>query len=115
MSGAKLFQQRYETSRCCPRAGGTPAARIPARPAPVVVVNCRRVNEGMPSPCAFSRGSWGGTARRISHTAESSARAILPQLPEVAARPGFSRRPALVALAEDFLVELADARLGYGV
>src|SRR5439155_4429578 len=53
-SGAKLFQQRYEISRCCPRAGGMPMARIPARPAPVVVVrNCLRVSEGMPSPCDF--------------------------------------------------------------
>src|SRR5262249_19361799 len=54
-SGAKLFQQRYEISRCCPRAGGTPAARTPTRPAPVVVVNWRRVREGMTSPIV--RGS----------------------------------------------------------
>src|SRR4029453_18308448 len=50
-AGAKLFQHRYEISRCCPRAGGTPVARIPAMPAPVVVVRkCLRVTEDMPSP-----------------------------------------------------------------
>ncbi len=38
-AGAKLFQQRYEISRCWPRAGGTRVARMPARPAPVVVRN----------------------------------------------------------------------------
>jgi len=42
-----LFQQRYEISRCWPRAGGTPEARIPARPAPVAVRNCRRFTECM--------------------------------------------------------------------
>src|SRR5262252_7883078 len=41
-AGAKLFQQRYETWRCWPRAGGTPVARMPARPA-VVVKNRRRL------------------------------------------------------------------------
>src|SRR5215510_100419 len=49
-SGAKLFQQRYEISRCWPRAGGTPAARIPARPALVVARNCRRVGESILPP-----------------------------------------------------------------
>src|SRR6266566_2317788 len=121
MSGAKLFQQRYEISRCCPSAGGMPVARIPARPAPVVVVrNRRRVSEDMPSPCAF-RGSclpasprparlhgcrWcGGTARPIPRTARSCGSSYYRN----------SRCPVLVALAEHLLVELADARLGHGV
>src|SRR5262249_46565895 len=39
-AGAKLFQQRYEISRCCPLAGGMPVARMPASPA--VVVRKRR-------------------------------------------------------------------------
>src|SRR4029453_16437496 len=55
MSGAKLFQQRYEISRCCPRAGGIPAAKMPARPAPVVVVRKRRrVIDAMNPPLSFT-------------------------------------------------------------
>src|SRR5438093_12202552 len=49
-AGAKLFQHRYKISRCWPRAGGTPAARIPARPALVVARNCRRVGESILPP-----------------------------------------------------------------
>src|SRR5213593_245324 len=54
-AGAKLFQQRYEISRCCPRAGGTPAARMPARPAPVVARNCRRFGESILPPVRAER------------------------------------------------------------
>src|SRR2546422_47384 len=43
-AGAKLFQQRYEISRCWPRAGGTRVARMPARP-PAAVVRKRRSEE----------------------------------------------------------------------
>src|SRR5712692_8891493 len=44
--GAKLFQHRYEISRCWPRAGGTLVARMPAIPA-VVVRNWRRLTGRM--------------------------------------------------------------------
>src|SRR5712691_7560690 len=47
-AGAKLFQQRYEISRDCPHAGGTPEARMPARPV-AVVRNCRRLTGRMNS------------------------------------------------------------------
>src|SRR5437867_8324776 len=62
-SGAKLFQHRYETSRCWPRAGGTPVARMPARPVPAVVVRKRRrVIVAMIPPLSF--GSTGRPCRR---------------------------------------------------
>src|SRR2546430_198980 len=48
-AGAKLFQQRYEISRCWPRAGATPLARMPASHA-VAVTNCRRVTGCMSPP-----------------------------------------------------------------
>src|SRR5499426_4399431 len=104
-SGAKLFQQRYEISRCCPRAGGTPAARIPARPAPVVVVNCRRVREGMTSPIV--RGSLRMPA--------SSRPARFSLLRTALGSSYYTGRPVLVALAQHLLVELSDARLGHRV
>src|SRR5437667_419803 len=47
-AGAKLFQHRYEISRACPHAGGTPEARMPARPV-AVVRNCRRLTGCMNS------------------------------------------------------------------
>src|SRR5262245_6392567 len=126
-SGAKLFQQRYEISRCCPRAGGMPVARIPARPAPVVVVRkCRRVSEDMPSPIvrgssrmpasprpARLRCSRGGTARRIPRSKRSFGRSYYPNSEPAGLRP--RRGPALVALAQNLLVELAHAGLGHGV
>src|SRR5437773_1145665 len=62
-SGAKLFQHRYETSRCWPRADGTPVARMPARPVPAVVVRKRRrVIVAMIPPLSF--GSTGRPCRR---------------------------------------------------
>src|SRR5712691_8233812 len=48
--GAKLFQQRYEISRCWPRAGGMRVARIPARPPPVVARKRRRLKDSMTPP-----------------------------------------------------------------
>ena len=73
-SGAKLFQHRYETSRCWPRAGGTPVARTPARPVPAVVVRKRRrvIVAMIPSlsfgstgrPC---QGGGPGSSPAISH------------------------------------------------
>src|SRR5437667_12263327 len=66
MTGAKLFQQRYETSRCCPRAGAVRVARIPARLAPVVVVRKRRrVIAGMTPPLAVGRRPARGRRRRF--------------------------------------------------
>src|SRR5439155_9542291 len=69
-SGAKLFQHRYETSRCWPRAGGMPVARMPARPVPAVVVRKRRrVIATMTPPLSFDstgRPFRGPRARLVS-------------------------------------------------
>src|SRR5882724_10406954 len=106
-SGAKLFQQRYEISRCCPRAGGTPVARMLARPAPVVVVRkWRRVIDDMTPPLSFTE-----PAGRLRP-------AIIPQLERGRAlglRPRILWFPVLVPLAKHLLVELSDAGLGQGV
>src|SRR6267142_5829398 len=106
-SGAKLFQQWYEISRWCPRAGGTPVARMPARPAPVVVVRkWRRVIDDMTPPLSFTE-----PAGRLRP-------AIIPQLERGRAlglRPRILWFPVLVPLAKHLLVELSDAGLGHGV
>src|SRR3972149_3650148 len=46
VAGPKLVQQRDEISRCWPRAGGTPEARMPARPA-LVARKWRRLSGSM--------------------------------------------------------------------
>src|SRR5262245_29604985 len=73
MSGAKLFQQRYEISRCCPRAGAIPAAKMPARLAPVVVVRKRRrVIDAMNPPLSFTaRAPFAGAGRRCLRSEQS--------------------------------------------
>src|SRR6267142_1260003 len=96
-SGAKLFQQRYEISRCCPRAGGTPVA---------VVRKWRRVIDDMTPPLSFTE-----PAGRLRP-------AIIPQLERGRAlglRPRILWFPVLVPLAKHLLVELSDAGLGHGV
>src|SRR5574341_189910 len=80
-AGAKLFQQRYEISRCWPRAGGTRAARTPASPAPVVVARKRRRLIGSMAPPALVApgpgvGNGEGSVDDARHLSRGRRRAI---------------------------------------
>src|SRR5260370_39371324 len=93
--GAKLFQQRYEISRCWPRAGGMRVARIPARPPPVVARKRRRLKDFMTPPwlseCRHAAGAV--KARRDSGVIGLADRAWEPLLraPRGRRRRGASR------------------------
>src|SRR3989441_12731526 len=113
MSGAKLFQQRYEISRCWPRAGGMPVARTPARPAPVVVVRkWRRVIADMTPPLSFTERARPGHGQRRHDTAPGRRS---DQASPLCICFRILRPPVPVPLAEHLLVELPDAGLGDGV
>src|SRR2546430_4638773 len=71
-AGAKLFQQRYEISRCWPRAGGTRVARMPARPPPAVVVRKRRRLIGSMAPPCLALG--GPTVRNGEGSVDNARR-----------------------------------------
>src|SRR5438552_2023685 len=94
-AGAKLFQQRYEISRCWPRAGGTRVARIPARPPPVVVRKRRRLIGSMAPPFLAMRG----------RTIRSGERECRQRAPGVKARRGSRRLLRLADRAGEPLLE----------
>ena len=115
-AGAKLFQQRYEISRCWPRAGGTPVARMPARPA----AGGGRRTDGESLGSWFLRWTVVGRRNGLAGHCRRTVVAVRCHTPVksrglwIAGRSR-RRRPVLEALAQDLLVELADAGLGHGL
>src|SRR5213595_646171 len=95
IAGAKLFQQRYEISRCWPRAGGTRAARMPARPPPAVVRKLRRL-VGSIAPPSFRFRRPDAPAQNGGASVDNARR-----LSRRAAAPGGLVRLALRARSEE--------------